>query len=327
MNESNTTPIRIFIGSSPKNVIEENVFRYTLQKYTHSPIEIYVIDGQAGAVQRLDTGEVKQLPAHVISHIKGATAFSLARWAIPEWCDYQGKAIYCDSDQITLADLAGLWHYDLGEATLAAVSVRQAKSNPHYIKHFLKDFLQTNDECYLASVMLIDCEKAACWSLAALVDLLDRQVFSLPELMYLRSRFRDHFQLTVNHLPSEWNHLDYVDADSKIVHFTDLTSQPWLFHHNPTSERWEQVFLEAVEQGFLPKDAIVNAHANRWISQRIKTLAFLEKDMRQPLNQLWRSWNAFFFTIGQFFVDQVTLLRKVLYKIRMGLGLIKRAGT
>ncbi len=327
MNQPNLTPIRLFIGSSPKNAIEENVFRYTLQKYTHSPLDIYVIDGQAGAVKRLETGEVKQLPPNVISRIKGATAFSLARWAIPQWCDYQGKAIYCDSDQITLTDLAELGNYDLGDATLAAVAVRQAKSNPHYIKHFLKDFLRSNDECYLASVMVIDCEKAACWSLESLVDLIDRQVFSLPELMYLRSSFRDHFQLKVNNLPCEWNHLDYVDSTSKIVHFTDLTSQPWLFHHNSTSDLWEQFFLEALEQGFLTPEEVVHAYEQRWISHRIKTLAFMEKDMRQPINVLWRSWNAFFFTIGQFFLDQIKLLRKVLYKIRMGLGLIKQVGT
>jgi lipopolysaccharide biosynthesis glycosyltransferase len=327
MNQPNTTPIRIFIGSSPKNTIEESVFRYTLQKYTPGPIEIYVMDGQAGTATRLDTGEVQQLPLDVIGRIKGATAFSLARWAIPQWCNYQGKAIYCDSDQIILTDLAELWHYDFGDATLAAVSVRQAKSNPHYIKHFLRDFLQTNDECYLASVMLIDCEKAACWSLESLVDLLDRDVFSLPELMYLRSRFRDHFQLKVNHLPCVWNHLDYVDADSRIVHFTDLTSQPWLFHHNPTSDLWEQIFLEAVEQGWLTQAEITDAYNQGWISQRIKTLPFLEKDVRQPINLLWRSGNAFLFMIGQFFVDQFKLLRKVAYKLRMVLGLSKRVGA
>jgi hypothetical protein len=327
MNQPNLTPIRIFIGSSPKNMIEEKVFRYTLQKYAQTPLDIYVIDGKAGAVKRLETGEVKQLPANVISRIKGATAFSLARWAIPQWCDYQGRAIYCDSDQIALTDLAELGNYDLGDATLAAVTVRQAKSNPHYIKHFLKDFLQSNDECYLASVMVIDCAKAACWSLESLVDLIDRQVFSLPELMYLRSSFRDHFQLQVNDLPCEWNHLDYVDSTSKIVHFTDLTSQPWLFHHNPTSDRWEQFFLAAIEAGFLSPDEVSHAYANGWISHRIKTLASMEKELRQPINVLWRSWNAFFFTIGQFFVDQVKLLRKVFYKIRMSLGLIKQVGT
>ncbi|MBE9011410.1 hypothetical protein IQ250_14460, partial [Pseudanabaenaceae cyanobacterium LEGE 13415] len=38
-------PIRIFIGSSPKNMIEEAVFCYTLLKQAQHPIEIYAIDG------------------------------------------------------------------------------------------------------------------------------------------------------------------------------------------------------------------------------------------------------------------------------------------
>jgi hypothetical protein len=42
-----------------------------------------------------------------------ATPFSPLRWGIPAACNYEGKAIYCDSDQIFMADVAELWNQPL----------------------------------------------------------------------------------------------------------------------------------------------------------------------------------------------------------------------
>ena len=40
------------------------------------------------------------------------TGFSLLRWDIPRRCNYEGFAIYLDSDQIVLADIYDLWMSD-----------------------------------------------------------------------------------------------------------------------------------------------------------------------------------------------------------------------
>lgn len=292
-------PIKIFIGSSPQNIIEEKVFRYTLQKYTTSPIEIYIINGKAGSVQNINTGEVKELPTHLIPRIKGATAFSLARWAIPQWCGYQGRAIYCDSDQIVLRDISELWNYDLCASPLAAVPVKKATCFKHYRDNFLKFYLNSDDDFYLASVMLFDCEKAS-WSFESLINLLDEGEFSLSDLMYLGKGFRNYLKSDIRELPNEWNHLDVANADSKIVHFTDLTSQPWLFHHNPVSSIWEKFFLESVDQAFLSREEIVEAYSSKWISRRIMALALMNDRFRQPIDSIWRNWNAFVFLFLRF---------------------------
>jgi lipopolysaccharide biosynthesis glycosyltransferase len=288
-------PIRLFIGSSAKNIIEEKVFRYTLKKYTTAPIEVYAIDGQTGTATQVETGEVKELPKNIIGRIKGATAFSLARWAIPEWCSYQGRAIYCDSDQVALASLSELWNFELSGAPFAAVSVKQAKCHRHYVQHFLKEYLKPDQEYYLASVMLIDCEKTKDWNLEALVQRIDQKAFSMSDLMYLGAAFRQHYGFEVKPLPCEWNHLDYVDETSKIVHFTDLTRQPWRFHHHPIAEFWEQIFLEAIAQGFLPKQDVIMACERGWITKRVKALGLLEQPLPSALNRLWRQWSLLVF--------------------------------
>jgi lipopolysaccharide biosynthesis glycosyltransferase len=318
-------PIRLFIGSSPKNSIEEKVFRYTLQKYTNSPIEINVIDGTTGSVTTMGTGSVKTLPTHLVNRIKGATAFSMARWAIPEWCGYQGRAIYCDSDQLALADLSTLWTSDLQGATLAIVPAKQAKSSRHFFKDFLKDYVNTEETYYLTSVMLMDCEKAAVWSLKSLVDSLDCQNFSLGDLMYVSSAFRDHFNLTVANLPSEWNHLDYVDRSSKIVHFSDLTTQPWRFHHHSLSSFWEAYYLEAVQTGFLTEAEILKAGQEHWITERTKALALMNRNLRWVINPIWRTWGTIAFLIQQFIHTQTKRVRSLPRKLSAGFNRMKGA--
>lgn len=318
-------PIRLFIGSSSKNLIEEKVFRYTVQKYTNSPIEINVIDGMTGKVTTIGTGEVKTLPPHLTNRIKGATAFSMARWAIPEWCGYQGKAIYCDSDQLALADLSGLWNTEMNGATLAIVPTKQAKSSKHFFQNFLKRYVNTAEKYYLASVMLIDCEKASVWSLESLTESIDRQKFAFGDLMYVSSAFRDFFNLTVADLPCEWNHLDYVDRTSKIVHFSDLTTQPWRFHHHPINNFWEGFYLEAVRTGFLTEAEIAKARSEGWITERTKALAMMNGSARWIVNPVWRIWGTIAFFVNQFIAQQVRRVRSLPTKLSAGLSRLKGA--
>ncbi|MGC1310054.1 MAG: glycosyltransferase [Phormidesmis sp.] len=300
--------VRVFIGSSPRNLIEEKVFCYTLKKYTSSPLDIYIINGQNGSATRLLTGEVKTLPPGIIERIPGATAFSMARWAIPQWCDYQGKAIYCDSDQIALADITELWDFDLKGNMCAAVPVKQAKVYKHYTDQVLQRFLTSEDDHYLASVMLFDCEQASDWSLKSLIELMDQKQFTLPELMFLSAPLRRYFDIVITALPREWNHLDVVDADSKIVHFTDLTSQPWKFHHNAVSDLWEHFFLATLSDGALSVDEVKAARKAGYISQRIQSLAVMPHRMQGPVNRLWRGWSAATFLSIKFFSDRIQAL-------------------
>lgn len=287
--KSTLEPIRIFIGSSIRNVIEQKVYCYTLKKYAKRPLDFNIIDGLNGTVTNLTTGEVKQLPADITQYIPGTTAFTLARWAIPEWCNYQGKAIYCDSDQLALADIAELWDLPLEDSFCAAVPVKKAKCYPHYVRLFLRRYLEASDDYYLASVMLIDCEKATGWSLESLVKLVRAGAFTLEEMMYLCAPFRDYFGITVKALPDEWNHLDVVYPESKIVHFTDMSTQPWRFHHNAISSLWDSVFLEAIDRQELERSEIVRANQLGYLTQRHKVISAIGSPARSVVNWLWRT--------------------------------------
>ena len=119
------------------------------------------------------------------------TPFTLFRWAIPELCNYQGYAIYLDVDMIVLGDINELWNY------------RQAGK-----------WLCAGRE----DVSVIDCSAY-------------RTI--LPSIERLKKMERlDKFAIRslVNpsaEIPECWNHCDKLEHDTKLLHFTNVETQPW----------------------------------------------------------------------------------------------------
>lgn len=105
--------MRIFIGCAPNHEDAESqaVLEYTIAKHTTEPFEI----------------EWMKLSRDPLSFWSGwqtsqwATPFSGFRWAIPEFCKFDGRAIYMDSDMIVMDDLAKLWRQPIpdGKVVLA----------------------------------------------------------------------------------------------------------------------------------------------------------------------------------------------------------------
>lgn len=98
--------IRVFVGCAANHEDAESqaVLEYTLRKYASEPISLtwmklsrdpespWFSNGTEG--WRTDDW---------------ATPFSGFRWALPELCGFEGRAIYMDSDCIVRADIAQLW--------------------------------------------------------------------------------------------------------------------------------------------------------------------------------------------------------------------------
>lgn len=95
--------IRIFVGTDCNNCDLESqaVLEYSIRKHASQPVEIVWM-------QQAKTG-----PWSGWRTASARTPFSHYRWSIPAVCGYQGKAIYCDSDFIFIADVAELWNQDV----------------------------------------------------------------------------------------------------------------------------------------------------------------------------------------------------------------------
>ena len=219
-------PVRIFLGTERGQFRAEQVFVWSVMKH-RDPSRRYEI--------------------HLLRELKGfrrgywLTGFTNYRFAVPEFCGFEGRAIYNDTDQIYLTDPAELFDLDMADA----------------------GFLSINDRD--TSVMLIDCGRmAGVWS----AEHVRRDSRKALESAARRDRLWGR-------LSPEWNARDseYRAGASKLVHFTTLQTQPWrpfpdqfVYLDNPTGALWPDLEAECRNAGFLMFTA--DAPSRRWAGVR-----------------------------------------------------------
>lgn len=213
---SERPPVRIFLGTERQQFRAERVFLWSIEKH-RDPSRIYEI--------------------HLLKGLKGyisgfwITGFTNYRFAIPYFCDYAGRAIYNDVDQVWLTDPAELFDRDMGKA----------------------GFLSIND--HDTSVMLVDCRRmSGVWNREAVVGTTRKRIEARARAAGLWGE-----------MPGRYNARDaeHVPGESACVHFTTLHTQPWrpfpewfVYHSNPTGSLWFDLERGADEAGFLPVSAL-----------------------------------------------------------------------
>ena len=106
--------IKVFVGCDPNNCDLEQmmVLDYSIHKHTQHEVEIVWM--------QLSQDENSMWYSCPSKHEgwrteKWATPFSGFRWAIPSYCQFQGRAIYMDADILVLCDLLELWQHPMQE--------------------------------------------------------------------------------------------------------------------------------------------------------------------------------------------------------------------
>lgn len=119
--------IKVFVGCDPNNSDLEQmmVLDYSIKKHTSSPVEIVWMqlsrDPESFWYSNPEKGEGWDTS-------KWATPFSGFRWAIPEYCDFKGRAIYMDADVLVLDDLLNLWNHPIkGKSIVASKGKKDIK--------------------------------------------------------------------------------------------------------------------------------------------------------------------------------------------------------
>ena len=109
----NESRVKVFIGSGEASLIERKVAIYSLRKNTKRDLDIYVCNGTHNAIE-LNDQEPFLAPMSLRVKYRNVTEFSLYRYLIPQLCDYNGRAIYIDSDTICLADISRTLRHSTG---------------------------------------------------------------------------------------------------------------------------------------------------------------------------------------------------------------------
>lgn len=193
--------IRIFIGCAANHEDAESqaVLEWSIRKHASQPVDITWMK-----LSRCDKCYFGGWDTSLWS-----TPFSGFRWAIPEMCNFEGKAIYMDSDVIVMDDIAKLWEQDIpGESFLLG------KGGGHW----------------RICVSMFDCAKAKQHVKPISEQKKDRDYHK--KMGALTRRRKD----LVSSFYGNWNCLDNElksETNPKAIHYTYMASQPQLRHAIP----------------------------------------------------------------------------------------------
>ena len=227
-------PIRVFIGSGEASLIERKVLIYSLRKHSQNDLDIYVLNGTHNSIE-LNDCEPSLAPMSLKLKYQNVTEFSLYRYLIPQICQHQGKAIYLDSDMICLTDIQELHDTDLQNHSFLAK--REA-------------YTHSGEKLWGLSAMLLDCEKCH-FDLETYFNEIAIQKYTYQDFSCMSPEFLSHHPFSIGELDPNWNVFDHCDRNTKLIHYTNLITQPWKFPNHPFEALWFQYFQEALETGFI----------------------------------------------------------------------------
>lgn len=186
--------IRIFIGTEPMQWLATEVLKRSIRTRTKAEVHFENLIG-------LDLG----------LKCKMYTGFSFFRFTIPEKCNYAGRAIYLDADMVVLGDIKELFEMEMNGYNALAVT---------------KDKIR-----WYTSVMLLDNEKLKHWKIAEWVALINTGLTSYQGTMCGESSGMNAGDF--GPLPFYWNHFDYYDETTRLIHYTNVPRQPWKKEGHP----------------------------------------------------------------------------------------------
>lgn len=164
--------LRIFIGIDERQPIAYHVLVSSIQRRSSKPVTITPLI-------------LEQLPIKR----RGLTSFTYSRYLVPYLCDYQGQALFIDSDMLLLGDVGELF----GSATGSSVDIVPFGGNFIFER---------------PSVMLFNCSE--CRDLT-------------PELIETSTPQDFSWAKSVGHLSIDWNHLvgySLPNPNAKLIHYT-----------------------------------------------------------------------------------------------------------
>jgi hypothetical protein len=135
-------------------------------------------------------------------------SFGPLRRMVPALLGFQGRALVIDPDIFAIGDVYELLSRDMGGK---AILCRQ------------KSEWREGRPLYSSAVMLLDCSKLTHWQWEREIDELFTGQLKLGPWLWLL----DESPGLVGLLEEEWNHFDTLTEKTKLLHNTEVRTQPW----------------------------------------------------------------------------------------------------
>ncbi len=231
--------VRVFVGSEQKTEIARKVLEFSIVRRTDENIQFTTMIGRKW-----------EYP----TDLAVGTGFSLRRWMIPAYCDWQGLAIYLDADQLVLGDIGALY------------ALARDHSGDHVIwcTH-QPDKFSPRAPTPQTSVMIINCALAAQWwgfNIGKVIAHLRANPTKDAYSKFMHASWISAKLIAT--LPTEWNHLNvHQPGKTKLLHYTSEESQPWYKPDHPYAKLWQHELTAAMAAGKVTDEDVEHA-LSRW---------------------------------------------------------------
>lgn len=209
-------PMRIFIAASARELLPARVLAHSIRRHASASTAIMPLC-------ELDI----PLPSPRDPRHGARTPFSFQRFLIPQACGHRGRALYLDPDMLVFRDILALWRRPFGDAQVLTVRAAEGEKRPAQ-----------------SSVMLMDCSRLH-WTVRDAVRALDEGRLDYRALVddFALARVRAGIE-------PEWNSLErFIPGRTALLHYTDMTAQPWVSWAHPLGRLWVRALREAVDEG------------------------------------------------------------------------------
>ena len=232
--------IRVFIGTEPKTEIARKVLECSIMRRTDAQVEFYPMIGKEWE--------------YPTANIRVGTGFSLRRWMIPAACNWEGRAIYLDADQLVLGDIQELWNKLQTHPAPFGTSAWMTYQPDKFRKTPWPQ----------SSVMLIDCSAAKAqwgWYIDNVLRYLKENPTQEAYANFMHATWMDP---QPKQIETHWNNLnEYYPGKTRLLHFTKEPEQPWYKPDHPLAKLWQQELNVAIHLEFVTKEMLEEALA-KW---------------------------------------------------------------
>ena len=227
-------PIRVFVGADRSQQLAIAVLEHSIRRHTKEPVEV---------IPMVDL----EVPVPVDPRNQARTGFSFSRFCIPKLAGYRGRAIYMDADMQVFKDIRELWELPFnGRKVLIQREVK-------HLDQTLKLSNAPQKRIKQCAVMLLDCERLD-WDVERIVAQLDAGDYGYESLMYELCVLAE--EDVGYEVPFEWNSLEHFDANTRLIHYTDMGTQPWVSTRNPNANLWLDEVRQMLRSGLLSLEQV-----------------------------------------------------------------------
>ena len=197
--------IRIYVGTDRSQLLAVSILEYSIKRHTTAKVEV---------IPMLD------LPVSVPNDPRNRqrTGFSFSRFCIPKLAGYKGNAIYMDADMLVFRDIRELWGIPFdGAKIIIQKEIKFQDETTNKVGAPRK----RKKQC---AVMLLDCDRLN-WDTERIIVGMDEGKYDYEKLMYDMC-ILDESEIKYG-VPFEWNSLEHWDSETRLIHYTDVYTQPW----------------------------------------------------------------------------------------------------